>query len=272
MKQHILNTIIQGLETDPYRVVRINNIDSGSIICNNYGSKEMIDEAGGVNEYFNQLYRSGIKNISIVRRKRNGKNAFKATGEPIETFSFTASGQLNNDTMVQPVKNIPVTTADNSGQLFGSMQGLFGNVPPSDLIYKVQRYNEILQENSELRAENKELKKANEDLERQKMKDEYDINRKAGNKELFDTIAQIAGPALSGLLNKGAAGAETAGLNSPQALSPIKQQLFDLMSGNNDNIANYLLQTLHLMLTDTEFGNELMKLLQQHQKTASNEQ
>lgn len=243
MKQQLI-TILNNLKTDEYYAVRIVNTDTGKVICTKKHGSDMVQEAGSVDEFFNELQANGNHNFSVQELRKNG-SSYKNIGD---VHCFRTKDSAAKEPTLQP--NV----------MPAMFPGLNGHGLGYSEIYTMMDHPKLLSENERIKAENIALKQKNDELKEQILQDKYSTEKSKGNSELLATLANLAGPLLK---NMGAGGA-TPGLQAPQTnLSPVKQNLMNSITNMPESMAGYLDFVAAGMSTNQAFGDKVLTLLEE---------
>jgi len=263
--QHKLNEHIIKLKSDEYYVVQITDHDAQRLVCHNYGSREMIEEAGTVEEWFNKnINRAGVKRFTIVVRRRNG-SGFKT--KEIDPTVYNVPGHTENPIPAP----MPAAAPADAGQPFGG--GLNGfniglgypGLGAAEVAFRAYDQPRLEEKAKRLESELEAAKEKIAELKEKLLEQKFSDAKASGNQELITTLLGV----LPGAIASFKGGAPAPGLNAPQ-LSPVKEQLTQIIHAQSDIVCGWLMATMSGFQNEA-FIAELKQLLQKYKLINENE-
>jgi hypothetical protein len=94
MKQK-LEAIVNRLQEDEYFAITVIGIDKYGLekrIVTNYYNTDFINKYGSATNFFEQLFKDGIRKVTICLRRKNGTGTKK---EGMVEYTFTDNGEAN---------------------------------------------------------------------------------------------------------------------------------------------------------------------------------
>lgn len=177
MKQELDKTI-QTLLNDPMFAITVSNIDASGKefrVVTNFSNTDLVKNYGSAKDFFESLYKNGVKKIKVCPRKRNGaKNGvpnFKPAG--LKNPTFEVEFEPKNNAEKVETKNEALDHAQKSFQAPMNMSNhsLNGGLSGAD-VYKVFDHQRLHTENIELKSKNDSLQKEVERLKEENLKAE----------------------------------------------------------------------------------------------------
>ena len=258
MKQHILNSIIGNLEDDPIYAVKIDDLDKEKTICNNLRARDMEADSGSVKDWFNtHIFEAGVKNFGITVRRKNG-SGFKTMGD-MQIFTL-ANGKVQDTSAPAQPAAAPI----DQGQPFGGLNGVVQGLNAVDTAFRFMDHPRLIERNNRLESENEMLKEKVAELKEKLLESKFTDAKAAGNSQLVQTLLGVLPEAVAALKSGG--GAQAPGLNAAagEGLSPIKQQIMQLVSGNSDATCSWILAVVS-GFGNADFVTELTDLLNKYE-------
>ncbi|RDI07046.1 hypothetical protein [Flavobacterium sp. AG291] len=259
MKQQ-LDNIINRLASDPYFAIRLVNADNLKVIGVNLTGEKMLEEAGSIEGFFNEVVESGTTSFVIQPRRKNG-SSWKDDGTVVRIdtkLPDSATAETATPTLLPtpPLAHIPEI-----------LPGLAGGLN-AQMIYQHMDYPRVMADNRELTAENKRLKEKIEEMKEAALESRFSETKAQGQKDMLNGfIEQMPAilTAVGSLKGGNSAAVQTAGLAQPvPESSEVKQNLIDGIRNTSDSVASYILLTLRGALTVDGFGSDLEQLLIKH--------
>jgi len=232
-----LLTIIQKLKTDVYSAITVFNQDTSRKIESNASGEFLIQKNVSIENFFEQLNKDGVKNITIVVRRKNGssKTGLNYKDDP-KFLPIQMSFEPKQE--AQSNHNLPATQQN-------SMSWLAGGLNQADAIYKMMDHTRLVQECETMKAKNEILEKDNKELREKVLRNEISSGNSQANAELIKTLAPLLMPVVSKLV----ASPEVPGLGNAN-ISPVKQNFITAVQGMDDDSISFVAQIM------AHFGNE----------------
>lgn len=283
-KQEIINNIIQKLKTDPFYAVSLyDERFTKAAIGVNLNAEKMIQSAGSVEEFFNQIFKRGIDKLGIQVRRQNGHqrsgNAnFKAIGEYQILELSTNENAVKTTATPQPVpapSSVPTAPAYEAAPVHHAVPmnqpiGLaspMGLSMPEIINLHVDRHERLRLEReiAELKPKYDSAIEKIKDYERRE-RDWTDQKAKAeSNADMFgkimDNIHQV--PALLSAVKGGSSVPTTPGLGLPNDLTQNQNELIQFVADSDPANAIWILEILQFSNSDA-FVAELETLKQKY--------
>lgn len=256
-----LENIITKLKSDPFYAVTITNQQNFRVIGTNLTGAKMGDLQGGVEEYFNSIYDSGVKIIGIEIKRKNG-STFKSMDEFV-TITFqdeTTAPTAQPFSPTQPETIIPGLAAP----------GLHAGLNQMDVTYKFMDYNRVISDNASLKADNKRLQDEVDRLRLADLENKFSESKANGTKEMLTGLLPVLMQTLPALLGK-APVPDAAGLGTPVGMPQVsesKAMLIQQLMGQSDAVCDNLYVIFEAMTTNADFATELIQLLEKFQLTS----
>lgn len=247
--------------------VRITDTDRGTLLATNKTAAEMEESSGTVDGYFNSLYESGVKNIVIQGRRKNG-SSWAQDGEPVQVGFGPAETGSQADTAppTQPAPQAPAFTDVFSSGLKGANDGLL-NAQLAQTHHRIVDYDRLVRDNAELKSENREFKKEIEKLKYEALENQFSDKKAESKNDLVQQFLAQA-PALMGAFatfKNGAAAPAMQGLGTPPAgLSEVKQAMIETIQINEDTMSEYLYAVATGIGENEAFASEFIELLNKY--------
>lgn len=227
--------IIQKLKTDQYAAITVlNNANPLKKVVREFTGAMLIEKFGSIENFFEQVNKDGIKDITILVRRKNG-GTYKADPKysPIN-ISFEPKAEA------QTVAN------QNNNNTMQSQNWLTGGLNQADAIYKFMDHGRLVTECEGLKAKNEILEKDNKELREKVLRNEITGSNSAANTELIKTLAPLMMP----FVNKLVAVPDVApGLNQPN-ISQVKQNFITAVQSMPDDNVDFLISIM------AHFGND----------------
>ncbi|MEE1897088.1 hypothetical protein V1389_01995 [Flavobacterium rakeshii] len=228
---------------------------------------KMLEDFGGVEEYFNYLAKN-YNSVAIELLRKNGSAYRPHTNEAPVTFNFKQKpiqAQPQPSQEATPNPSFPAPT-HSPGNIIPGLMGGFG-LNGMDMAYKYQDYPKVEAERDKLRDKVEALTERVAELKEELLKKDYSDTKASGNKEVITTLMG----SLPDILAAFAAKSATPGLASPapaeEALSEIKQAVVSQVKNQSDAVCQYLWFTLVGITNNAEFATELEQLISKHKLT-----
>lgn len=286
-KQEIINKVIEGLKTDPfYGVSLYSETDLGRLeIGTNLTREFMEQQTGSVEEFFNRIYRNGVKKLGIQVRRKNGTNPkknlvnWKSIGDYItlELHENEAPKEVEFEPKIQAKTmqhNVQHDQPLTAHPIYPAYPPALGN--PFGLSGpEVIRLNVRSADADRLEREINELKPKYENALRELGELKLEKLQWTDKKASADSTASI----LSGIIEKGPeivqafatmktgatpAAVAPAGLAIPSDLSETQNQMIEVIV-DNDPAVSQLLFRIASGLSKDGFFEKLNELLTQHE-------
>lgn len=218
--------IIAFLENDPLAHLEVYNANTGDVIHKALNASLATTNSGSVTAYFEGILLSGIQEIMVIQKRKNG-TSWK---EKMCPFSYTLSrkqatippgAQSQPETVVTPVVKDPFGLSSAAQQMGLSQPQLMS------MYSNAEKLPEVTKERNELRADVKKLKSDLDDERHKNLRHELGIEGKASaGEKLMDTLAnpEVLTTVVSGI-TEAIAKAKAPGLANPA------QQLQQLQTG-----------------------------------------
>jgi len=279
-KEQQMLDIIHKLETDQYYAVKVVNTNTNEELGNNLTGQKMISDFGSVEGFFKYLISKGINRIIVHPKRKNG-STFVFKGDPI-VFQISDSNEYQRElqSVAKPLQQTPEPLQQNMSVSYPQpastgLNGPFGLGFPEYVGLHVAANDKtrLETENLFLKSENDRLKEENQQLKEERLKNEYDIAKASGNKELLLGLGEVLGPIIGKFMGGGAAA--PTGLNAPeynpqQAVLNQSPQLAYLAEKSPDFL-QYITGICHAIETLPGFYEELNQLIKKHQTNESND-
>ncbi|WP_281990513.1 hypothetical protein [Aquimarina aggregata] len=257
MSTEEFNTIKQRLKTNDKICVEIKEHPSGRSIVPisaRIDHKKMMEQSGGVEEWFTELRAKGATKIQIQLHKKQGNAcirdglAYDCELSSSEEEAKQMQQQITTPSLpAQPVSNPPI-----AAQSFGL--GMPGLSMPDMISLHVDR-NMLARAQQDLdleKAKTERLEKENRELEERLT----NLDRKKANMEFVSDIAKNIAPALTGMFTGGG----TPGLASPS-------NMIELPKGLRGKFIKYLHDMSDEALTDKDLSTGYYALYAMEKKT-----
>lgn len=260
MKQ--LESLMHKLNTDVYASVTVYDRDKEAYIHRNMVQAKIIDDYGSAEEFFEQLYASGHKKLTLFPKRKNG-NSFKVDGDSFDV-NF---GKQTNEKMENSQKPAKKKKKKKKNDSFG-----LGASEIFDLKLSAYEKDRFSRENEVLTAKCEKLESENKALLEEKLERKYKIEK---NDALNATIQ--GGLKSLPIIMKGL------GMNVPDAalglqanvtefedesLSPVKKGFIEMLKATDDDMVT-LMQVIYNKINQNvetnKFAIDLQELLQTHQ-------
>lgn len=241
---------LSKLKSDKHFQIKVINTDSKKVLFNNINGEAMIQNYGSVENFFEEIFKTGVPGIKILDRRRNG-STFISIGEPYE-IEFPENA--NNKVAEEKTKEKIVQTLDAI-----PMEGLKGGLN-GQMIYASLRYPEVIAENQGFKTENQKLQDRVKELEKQIMQHEFSTASADRTQQTLLGLAPVIAPILEKLFPAQAAVASVAGLTGTENLSDTKKQVINIINAVDENTAYYIGLTAKTMHNEA-FQTALFELL-----------
>jgi len=225
--------IIQKLKTDQYAAITVlNNANPLKKVVREFTGAMLIEKYGSIENFFEQVNKDGIKDITILVRRKNG-GTYKADPKynPIN-ISFEPKAEVQ-------------TVSNQNNNAMQPQNWLTGGLNQADAIYKMMDHTRLVTECESMKAKNEILEKDNKELREKVLRSEITGTNSAANTELIKTLAPLMMP----FVNKLVAAPDVAALNQPN-ISPVKQNFITAMQNVPDENIDFLMSIM------AHFGNE----------------
>lgn len=259
MKQ--LESLIHKLNTDVYASVTVYDRDKEAYIHRNMLQEKIIDDYGSAEEFFEQLYASGHKKLTLFPKRKNG-NSFKVDGDSFDV-NF---GKQTNEKMENSQKPAKKKKKKKKNDSFG-----LGASEIFDLKLSAYEKDRFSRENEILTAKCERLETENKALVEEKLERKYKIEK---NDALNATIQ--GGLKSLPMIMKGL------GMNVPDSalglqanvtefedenLSGVKKGFIEVLKATDDDMVT-LMQVIYNKINQNvetnQFAIDLQELLQKH--------
>lgn len=260
MKQ--LESLIQKLNTDVYASVTVFDRDTQAYIHRNMLQEKIIDDYSCAEDFFESLYASGHKKLTLFPKRKNG-NSFKVDGNSFDvTFGKQDTEKMENSNS-KPSKKKKKKNKSNS---FG-----LGASEIFDLKLSAYEKDRFSRENEILTAKCDKLEAENKALNEEKLQKKFTVEKnEALNATILGGIKQI--PIIMQGLGYNVPIATT-GLQAnvtefeDENLSPVKKGFIQVLKATDDDMVT-LMQVIYNKVNQNietnEFAIELQELLQKH--------
>jgi len=259
MKQ--LESLIQKLNTDVYASVTVFDRDTQAYIHRNMLQEKIIDDYGCAEDFFESLYASGHKKLTLFPKRKNG-NSFKVDGDSFEVNFGKQETKMTKSDSTTAKKKKKKKKKDSFG---------LGASEIFDLKLGAYEKERFAKENDILTAKCDKLEAENKALNEEKLERKYKVEK---NDALNATIQ--GGLKSLPMILKGL------GYNVPDAaiglqanvtefedenLSPVKKGFIQVLKATDDDMVT-LMQVIYNKvnqnLETNEFAIDLQELLQKH--------
>lgn len=260
MKQ--LESLMHKLNTDVYASVTVYDRDTEAYIHRNMLQQKIIDDYGTAEEFFEQLYASGHKKLTLFPKRKNG-NSFKLDGDSFDV-NFGKQETKMEKSEQKPAKKKKKKKKNDS---FG-----LGASEIFDLKLSAYEKDRFSRENEVLTAKCERLETENRALVEEKLQKRFTVEKnEALNATILGGIKQIP------LIMKGL------GMNVPDAaiglnaqvgefedesLSPVKKGFIEIIKVTDEDMVT-LMQVIYNKINQNvetnHFAIDLQELLQKHQ-------
>jgi hypothetical protein len=260
MKQ--LESLMNKLNTDVYASVSVYDRDTEAYIHRNMLQEKIIDDYGSAEEFFEQLYASGHKKLTLYPKRKNG-NSFKVDGD---SFDVTFGKQDTEKMEKSDSKTAKKKKKKKKNNSFG-----LGAAEIFDLKLGAYEKDRFCRENEILTAKCEKLETENRALVEEKLQRKFTVEKnEALNATILGGIKQLP------FIMKGL------GMNVPDAalglqanvteleeetLSPVKKGFIDIIKATDDDMVT-LMQVIYNKINQNvetnEFAIDLQELLQKH--------
>lgn len=260
MKQ--LESLMHKLNTDVYASVTVYDRDAEAYIHRNMLQQKIIDDYGSSEEFFEQLYASGHKKLTLFPKRKNG-NSFKLDGDSFDV-NFGKQETKMEKSEQEPAKK---KKKKNKNDSFG-----LGASEIFDLKLSAYEKDRFSRENEVLTAKCERLETENRALVEEKLQKRFTVEKnEALNATILGGIKQIP------LIMKGL------GMNVPDAaiglqanvtefeeesLSGVKKGFIEIIKATEEDMVT-LMQVIYNKINQNvevnQFALDLQELLQKHQ-------
>jgi hypothetical protein len=260
MKQ--LESLIHKLNTDVLASVTVYDRDLAAYIHRNIRHEKIIDDYTCAEDFFESLYASGHKKLTLFPKRKNG-NSFKVDGDSFDV-NFGKQETKMEKSEQKPAKKKKKKKKNDS---FG-----LGASEIFDLKLGAYEKDRISRENEILVAKCEKLETENKALTEEKLQKKFTVEKnEALNATILGGIKQIP------LIMKGL------GYNVPDAalglqanvtefedenLSPVKKGFIQVLKATDDDMVT-LMQVIYNKINQNvevnQFAIDLQELLQKHQ-------
>jgi hypothetical protein len=261
MKQ--LQSLMNKLNTDVYASVTVYDRDTQVYIHRNMTQAKIIDDYGSSEEFFEQLYASGHKRLTLFPKRKNG-NSFKVDGESFDVNFGKQTNEKMEKSEQKPAKKKKKKKKNDS---FG-----LGASEIFDLKLSAYEKDRFSRENEILTAKCDRLETENRALVEEKLQKKFTVEKnEALNATILGGIKQIP------FIMKGL------GMNVPDAalglqanvtefedenLSGVKKGFIQVIKATDDDMVT-LMQVIYNKINQNvetnQFAIDLQELLQKHQ-------
>jgi hypothetical protein len=262
MKQ--LDNSIFLLESSKHNAIKVefcNPAGSFSILENNATAEILIEKHGSVLQFFENLYKKGIKKLRITDRKSNG-SAFKSCGEYIVNFT-AKDGEITSDPIVetQPIPEVQSYQAPVMNFGLGMPQGL-GMVE----IHRIQDYDRVLAEKQKLEIEVVALKTSNQALKDENLRNEILGTKSVEKSDSHGALIDKYTPVVLALIEKfqpAAKAVAAVGLSGAENFTPLQNAFLQIIQTADASILSDLMAAAQ-GVSNTDFDAEFTELLKKH--------
>lgn len=248
MKQEQLQQIINKLETDKNFAITVKNSTGFKLVCN-ATNEALIAKNGSAKDFFETLYKSGTKSVTILPRKRNGSY----TGGKPNYMAHPTIATLEFN--FEPLQTEPTVYPAPPIQQPIYPQGLNGMAGVE--VYRVHDYDRISNALIKSEAKCEMLETKVKDLEKENLTNELlgtkSVQKSQAQADLLDKGKEYV-PLLLEII-KGRNPVQV-GLGQAQNLSVIKQQFMNA----DDDFLNELMPVATGM-QNSDFVSKLNVLL-----------
>lgn len=260
MKQ--LESLIHKLNTDVFASVTVYDRDTAAYIHRNMVHAKIIDDYGTAEDFFEQIYASGHKKLTLYPKRKNG-NSFKFDGDSFEVNFGKQETKMENSVQ-KPFKKKKKKKKNDS---FGLGASEIFDLKLS--AYEKDRYS---RENDALTAKCERLENENKALLEKELERKYTVQKN----ELLNATIQGGLKSLP-MIMKGL------GMNVPDSalglnaqvgefeddnLSPVKKGFIEILKATDDDMVT-LMQVIYNKINQNvevnQFAIDLQELLQKHQ-------
>lgn len=270
MRQEQFNQLIEKFETDPYFGIKVINLSTGLAITSDKDKQALVNEYGSVANFFNQIFSTGITQIAIQTRRKNGTGKgnyqnWKNGREPLLTFNLEPNNDIKE--FVQPVVSIQPEFKPSAPVQYSqpSLAGPSGLSLPEMISLHVDRNDKtrLETENRFLKEKCDRLEKDNYDYKDRELASKYSSDKSDKNTELILGLVQHADK-LKGIFTPAQALAPVAEtmLGNPN-ISKLKQNIISEIQHTDDITADVLTRVFNALCDKEEFANKLNVLLQE---------
>ena len=261
MKQ--LESLMNKLNTDVYASVTVYDRDTEAYIYKNMLREKIIDTYGSAEEFFEQLYASGHKKLTLFPKRKNG-NSFKVDGD---SFDVNFGKQTNEKMEKSEQKTAKKKKKKKKNDSFG-----LGASEIFDLKLSAYEKDRFSRENEILTAKCERLETENRALVEEKLQKKFTVEKnEALNATILGGIKQI--PFIMKGLGMSVPDAAL-GLNAnvtefeDENLSPVKKGFIEMLKATDDDMVT-LMQVIYNKINQNvevnQFAIDLQDLLQKHQ-------
>lgn len=221
---------------------------------------KMVEDFGGVEEYFNYLAKNyNTVGVELLRKNGSAYRPHSDNGPVIFNFKQKPiQAQPSQEATPNPSYPAPTHSPGFNPGLMGGF-GLSG----IDTAYRYVDYPKVEAERNELKVKVEALKDEIARLKEEALEVRFSETKAIGNKEMFAEIISALPAVAAAFATKGA----SPGLASPapaEDISEIKQVLISGIKEQSDTVSQYMWTTLIGITSNTEFATELHSLLSKH--------
>lgn len=261
-----LEDLIQRLASDSFSAVTIYDRNTSKAIYNNITHKEIQEQYGTPEAFFEALFQSGHTKLTLHEKRKNG-NAFKIEGAPFEvTFS-----EMETPKEVQVMEK-PKKKKKKKKKSSGGLMGL-GIAEIFDLKLQAHDREELSRKLEESERQNRELRAKNDELTEEKLQKKYTKESNDSLNNMLLGVVKQAPLILQGLGFNVPAQNSGLAMASPEesedeSYSEAKKSFLQSIKTLDDDTINLLwviYQKISENTPNNQFSQELFALLQNHQ-------
>jgi len=254
-----LNQLIHTLNTKPLSGVSVLNIDTNQKLFCTKTHFQIVEDHGTAEEFFNDLFAKGYKNLRLTERKKNG-SVYKAVAPDfVINLSDPQGVQPAVTQAVTPAvtqQTAPIPAVPMQENIFANSFGL-GQLDMINLFVSKNDATRLQTENNVLLTKVEAQQAVIDDFKEQR----YNREGSKGNQEMLLGAIQAL-PQLISMVK----GTPAIGLAQPvEYSSPTKNNFAKNLQSIDDNVLEVLLNINTGLTNSPDFSTELSTLLQKYQ-------
>jgi hypothetical protein len=249
-----LENLMKKLNSDVYSALSVFDKSANRFLFRNKSHSEIIQEFGTAEDFFEDLFAKGHRNLTLTLKRKNG-STYKIDGQ-----SFDVNFSASNEPQTLPVQQTQPQPQQKQ-DVFSNSFGL-GTLDVMNLMVAKNDASRLFTENEVLKGENKELKSKYETIREEQLLSKYNADKESG---LWGAIQGVItnAPALISTFKTGA----SVGLAAPVETfaSETKQHFATTLQHIDDSVVNVLDSINNGLNSNQEFSSELAELLKKYQ-------
>ena len=255
MKQ--LETLINAMKVKKTVAMTVVDLADGAEVYKNATVAKLTADYGSIENFFETLYKNGMKSLRIFERRSNGSN-FIPFGVP---FDIDMESKVESESVIEnkPTAVQPKMTMHDQPQAIALNGGL-----NAVQVYHAQDYPRLQGEHSAYKLEVENLKQQLLEKKEEILELKYSEKKELGKQDMMGSLAGHIPGIMTGLaalgVTIGKKGVAQAGLAGPDELSPAQTEVFEIMK-RLDPDTLYTFGEMANSLQNPEFVAELMELL-----------